>query len=134
MKRRGLPVALILAVTLSTVVAASQERGPAPFQCGAAENCRIVKFAFINFTGERLTLTLDETLVLDDRLQTEDWSTALSRYMELPIRPSTTMVMTLDGAIIYEGLAAGPEVQTIYVDARHDSPVRQTSHPAPLLD
>ena len=42
--------------------------------------------------GERLTLTLDETLVLDDRLQTEDWSTALSRYMELPIRPSTTMV------------------------------------------
>lgn len=92
------------------------------------------KFAFINFTGQRVALYVDGTLVLDAILETNNWSTALARYLEYPLRPSSSIKVIIDGSLAYDGRISTADIRTIYIDARAVPLVQQTNHPAPLLD
>lgn len=103
-------------------------------RCIQTAECWVGKFAFINFTGQRVEFRVDGVLVLDNALQTDDWSTALSRYLEHPLRASSAMELIIDGETVYAGPVSDAAVRTIYIDARRTLPVHQTNHPSPLLD
>jgi hypothetical protein len=92
------------------------------------------KFAFLNFTGQRVALYVDGILVLDAILETDNWSTALSRYLEHPLRPSSAIKVIIDGSAAYDDRISTADIRTIYIDARAAPLVQQTDHPAPLLD
>lgn len=134
--RKNALVALIALGIFGCGESAAQNTGQATSRqnadCARAV-CRTGKFAFINFTGERVAFYVGNTLVVDEILETRDWSTAISRYVEYPIGDATHLKLIIDGAVRYEGQVSGSDVLTIYIDARPPS-VSQTNHPGPLLD
>lgn len=105
-----------------------------PGQSAASRDYWTVQFAFINFTGQRAELVLDDELVLDAPLDTANWSTALSHSLMHAVTESTSLKLSIDGVVVYEDRISGPNVRTIYIDARSRTPLTQSNHPAPLLD
>ena len=133
MKATGISLAVIAsALTLVDASCARETRQEAA--CTATAGCQAVHFAFTSFTGQKVTLQIDDELVLEDTLDTADWTTALSRHLELPVSRSSHMKLTIDGVVAYEGGIIGPQVRTVYIDPRQTPVVWQTDHPSPLLD
>ena len=133
------PVRITLTAIMAAVVplvggACTQDAVREPAQCAGSQDCWTVTFAFFNFTGQRAELSIDDELVLDAPLETADWTNAMSRSVTHSVTGSTGMKIRINGAVVYEGRIAGPDVRTIYIDARSSTPVEQTDHPGPLLD
>ena len=130
-------IALIALTVVGSGGSAVQLAGqPAIFAdpvCAKAAGCRTGKFAFINFTGQRVAFYVGDELIVDEVLETRDWSTAQSLYVERQITDATQLKLIIDGVVRYEGQISGPDVRTIYIDAGPAS-VSQTNHPGPLLD
>jgi len=131
--RAAITAIMLIAVPL-VGGACAQKAVREPAHCVGSRDCWTVQFAFINFTGQRAQLYIDDDLVLDAPLETADWSTALSRSLTHSVAGSTSLKLSIDGAVVYEDRISGPHVRTIYIDARSPSPLRQTDHPVPLLD
>jgi len=114
--------------------ACAQDATSGRAHCAEASNCWTVQFAFINFTGQRAELYIDGDLVLDEPLDTANWSTALSRSLAHSVSNSTSMKLKIDDIVVYDRHIAGRQIRTIYIDARSSPVLEQTDHPAPLLD
>jgi hypothetical protein len=134
MRKLRLNLAVFLAAIVPLSGACARDTTSGPAHCAEASNCWTVQFAFINFTGQRAELYIDGDLVLDEPLDTANWSTALSRSLIHPVSGSTSLKLKIDGVAVYDGHIASRQIRTIYIDARSSSALEQTDHPAPLLD